>query len=102
MFSYGNQKLELRPTELKGMMRYIYRIVNHSVDTKLLYKVESKYFGDAEEHASPVGLQMKVTGVKPGWQQLLLHKPIDDKNRKKQHFEIGTTFDVIIDRKSVV
>ncbi|MCB8818365.1 type III-B CRISPR module RAMP protein Cmr1 [Desulfosporosinus shakirovi] len=96
MFSYGNQKLELRPTELKGIMRYIYRIANHSVDTKLLYKVESKYFGDAEEHASPVRLQMKVAGIKLGLQPLLLHKPIDDKNKKKPHFEIGTTFDVVI------
>lgn len=55
MFSYGNQRTELRPSELKGLMRYMFRAAILEPDTKNLYKLESKYFGNAEKIASPFG-----------------------------------------------
>lgn len=78
MFSYG-KCLELRPTELKALMRYMYRAANLQSNTKKLFKCESYKlddtkeifkcgscesckFGDAENHPSPVRLQMQLKG----------------------------------------
>lgn len=96
MFSYGNQKVELRPSELKGLMRYIYRIANHQSRTELLYEAEGKRFGDAEKYASPVRMQMKMLDEKQVRQSLMLHKEAPDRNPRMLNFSAGTTFEIII------
>lgn len=71
MFSYGNQELEARPFELKGLMRYIYRISNLEEDTAKLYNKESALFGGTIKDnnietlvASPLRLELfKNKGV---------------------------------------
>ncbi|GGE35355.1 hypothetical protein GCM10011391_12600 [Pullulanibacillus camelliae] len=71
MFSYGNgkgiKKLEPRPTELKGLLRYVYRIASVESDTEKLYKWETALFGGqtsgatekAKIKASPLRLQFQ-------------------------------------------
>lgn len=62
MFSYGGKYLELRPTELKALMRYMYRAAKLEPNTTKLFEKESDMFGDAEKQASPVRLQMQLKG----------------------------------------
>ena len=102
MYSYGayqGRSPEVRVTELKGMMRYVYRIVCPFEKVEQLKKAEEELFGGAAEtkeseckHASPVRLLIRagvgadVMRVKEG--KLLLHK--DDHNPEMKHFESGS------------
>ena len=76
LFSYGAYRNtpEFRTSEVKGMMRYVYRIANPS-NTQMLRKNEGILFGEASDgagHASPVGLAVKGNGQQ-GSMPLLLH-----------------------------
>jgi CRISPR-associated protein Cmr1 len=107
MFSYGGD-LELRPTELKALMRYMYRAAMLEPDTTKLFEKESDKFGDAEKQASPVRLQMQLNShLEPYYQRLLLHKPKEwedyqsgkkkvMKNYPKKCFAPDTRFKLII------
>ncbi len=59
MFSFGADPNtpELRPTELKGLMRYVYRITQQETSPQKLFTSESNYFGSVN-NASPFRLQM--------------------------------------------
>lgn len=73
MFSYGHQ-LELRPTEVKALMRYTYRMAKLTKSTTELYKAEEAKFGSAKKGASPICLQMDSgQSLMCRNQQLLLH-----------------------------
>jgi len=49
LLSYGNNNvLELRPTELKGLLRYIYRITQQNLTKEKLFEYESEYFGSTD------------------------------------------------------
>ncbi|MBG9793695.1 hypothetical protein ABD76_14780 [Paenibacillus dendritiformis] len=91
MFSYGNQRAELRPTELKGLMRYMFRAAILEPDTEELYELESKYFGNAEKVASPVRLQFKPPTLPVISQDFLLHR-----KNKQDGFLRDTTFQLVI------
>lgn len=98
MFSYGanNTKPELRPTELKGVMRYIYRITQQNVCSKELFAKESELFGSTKI-PSPIRLQMDFIEPKKNCERLLLHKDVDaKKNRLFNCINIDSTFDIII------
>lgn len=95
MFSAGNQRAELRPSELKGLMRYMFRAAILESETKELYKLESKYFGNAEKDASPVRLQFKPPTLPATSQKFLLHRTEEKKN-KQFGFPRDTTFELVI------
>ena len=96
MFSAGNQqRAELRPSELKGLMRYMFRAAILESDTKELYQLESKYFGNAEKDASPVRLQFKPPTLPATSQKFLLHRKEETKNRQFG-FRHDTTFELVI------
>ncbi|MDG0872200.1 type III-B CRISPR module RAMP protein Cmr1 [Paenibacillus thiaminolyticus] len=95
MFSAGNRRPELRPSELKGLMRYMYRAAILETDTKKLYKLESKYFGNAEKIASPVRLQFKPPTVPATRQKFLLHRK-ERTNNEQDGFRHDTTFELVI------
>lgn len=94
MFSYGNQRAELRSSELKGLMRYMFRAAILEPDTEALYQLESKYFGNAEKNASPVRLQFKPPTLPATSQKFLLHRKEETKNRQFG-FRRGT-FELVI------
>ncbi|MFD3269942.1 type III-B CRISPR module RAMP protein Cmr1 [Paenibacillus dendritiformis] len=91
MFSAGNRRAELRPSELKGLMRYMFRAAILEPDTKKLYELESKYFGNAEKVASPVRLQFKPPTLPVSNQDFLLHR-----KNKQDGFLPDTTFQLVI------
>ncbi|WCF09274.1 type III-B CRISPR module RAMP protein Cmr1 [Paenibacillus thiaminolyticus] len=96
MFSAGNQqRAELRPSELKGLMRYMFRAAILESDTKELYQLESKYFGNAEKDASPVRLQFKPPTVPATRQKFLLHRK-ERTNNEQDGFRHDTTFELVI------
>ncbi|WP_165980023.1 type III-B CRISPR module RAMP protein Cmr1 [Paenibacillus dendritiformis] len=95
MFSYGNRRAELRPSELKGLMRYMFRAAILEPDTKELYRLESEYFGNAEKIASPVRLQFKPPTVPATRQKFLLHRK-ERTNNEQDCFPCGTTFQLVI------
>ena len=61
MFSNGRDPkiAEFRTAELKGLLRYTYRIANFCTDVKELAKMEAVLFGSTEL-ASPVKLQIRT------------------------------------------
>jgi len=91
IFSYGadngseRSEPEIRPASVKGMMRYMFRIAQPTLETKELLEYENKIFGDAESKASPVRLAV-VEHPKPDLKpsQFLHHKKQDGKYKK--HF----------------
>lgn len=91
---------ELRPSELKGLIRYTYRIANYEPGTKNLFEEEVNCFGGAKENksdasenietiASPVRIQMQAAGsleIRKGF--LLKHRcekfyPYNEMNERK-------------------
>ncbi|BFH24987.1 hypothetical protein PMJ11TS3_65840 [Paenibacillus melissococcoides] len=75
-------------------MRYMFRAAILEPDTKNLYKLESKYFGNAEKIASPVRLQIKPPTLPATSQKFLLHRKEETKNRQFG-FRRGT-FELVI------
>lgn len=59
MFLYGYQKLELRPPPFKSLMRYWWRTVQDSEESRLR-KAEAKLFGSTEGKAP---FSMRITGT---------------------------------------
>ncbi|WP_106768734.1 type III-B CRISPR module RAMP protein Cmr1 [Paenibacillus faecalis] len=108
MFSFGSDRRspELRTSELKALMRYIFRIANTELMTSRLFEAEARRFGDAEKHASPVRLQMKPQPdkiMKQSYESLLLHekKTKNTKNTKNKVpcFPTGESFQIVIRTK---
>ncbi len=81
LFSFGADKnsAELRSAELKGAMRYTYRMICPS-DTRQLAKDEAELFGGATGakygtgHISPVRVVMQGDDLRKGEKNLLLHR----------------------------
>ncbi|MEG6571736.1 RAMP superfamily CRISPR-associated protein [[Clostridium] cellulosi] len=102
MFSHGNNdKLEPRPTELKGLLRNTYRIANPYFDSKTLYQHEVERFGgqlkeNGEELAKPSPLRIQILDLdsnKESWYEekfLLFHK----KSPKRLCYKFGKVFNV--------
>ena len=95
MFSYGNNSTpELRPTELKGLMRYVYRMTQQ-VESKKLFQLESKRFGNTDT-PSPLRLQMKKTEGSFSYEDnsITLH----DRKKKTDlnSIKVGSTFEIIL------
>ncbi|MFD7522663.1 hypothetical protein [Paenibacillus chitinolyticus] len=92
MFSSGmdTKKAELRASELKALMRYVYRISNQTLDTQKLYEEEARLFGDAEKHASPIRLQLVAGELKTERKLLLLHPKAGHKPISECYPEKGT------------
>lgn len=88
MFSYGgnNTNPELRPTELKGLMRYVYRITQQNGSNKELFTKESELFGSTNA-PSPIRLQMDFKGFQPvmGKESLTLHRQQSGKHDDKKN-----------------
>lgn len=90
MFSYGASRCEPRPTELKGLMRYIYRVASQNMRGSALYARESAAFGgkvddgrlESTLRPSPICLQMKCKKKDCEKQLLMLH---DNKDPKIKH-----------------
>ena len=80
IFSYGadngkNAEPEIRPASIKGMMRYMFRIAQPTLESKELLELENKMFGDSENKASPIRLTVvskPEVDIEP--RQFLLHK----------------------------
>lgn len=93
MFSYGNgnKELEARPSELKGLMRYIYRISNLEEHTTKLYNKESALFGGTIKDnnteslvASPLRLELfENKGVNHSESEIVIRSYYDDYKPKK-------------------
>lgn len=103
MFSYGaNTKAfpEVRTSEIKGMMRYVYRIICPTC-LKSLANDEAEIFGGAagngssdKRHASPVRLQVRSNHLSTESQPLLLHNKKGD-NPKLRCLK-SESFDLIV------
>lgn len=76
MFSSGSNRAEaeFRVSELKALMRYTFRIASNIVESRELYKKEAQLFGDAEQHASPIRIQVVEKELPKKREALLLHK----------------------------
>lgn len=97
MFSNGAGILEARPSELKGLMRYIYRIASVEEDTVELYYRESELFGGKIKKeklkASPLKVFMTEDRSQKNFdieKRLVVHK-----NKTEQKcFKAGKIFDL--------
>lgn len=71
---------EIRPTSIKGMMRYMFRIAQPTLGVEELLDFENKIFGDAKNKASPVRLAV-VEQAQPDFKpsQFLQHKKKGEK-----------------------
>lgn len=65
MFSCGNKTddqgnffPEIRTSELKALMRFVYRITSTEEESHKLYRREGEIFGNAQNNASPIRLQI--------------------------------------------
>lgn len=98
MFSYGNGQAEPRATELKGLMRYVWRISMLETDSKELYRKETVLFGGAVQdkqggqtlYASPVRLQMRLISGKTAFERLVTYKS----STAMAVYPPGTKFDI--------
>lgn len=106
MFSFGANKdmPELRPTELKGLMRYVYRITQQDKSIKNLFNEESEIFGSTSI-PSPLRLQMIAeSDIMPVKKSLTLHRgyiECYDRNRKRNEIkflsiDVDFTFNIIL------
>lgn len=96
-------KVEIRATAIKGLLRNLYRICSVEVDTHELFKQESKLFGDAINHSSPISLQITNRTEKDKGMKLLLHdnKSKDAKNNPQvRYFNENTTFTLVVRGKN--
>jgi CRISPR-associated protein Cmr1 len=96
VFSYGadngnDAEPEIRPTAIKGMMRYMFRIAHPTLETKGLLEKENAIFGDAKENASPIRLAVVSRKVEIKKDKFLFH---DKKNRQptKKYMTPNSTF----------
>lgn len=112
LFSFGadKNKAELRPTELKGLMRYVYRITQQSKSNDSLFHTESEFFGSTKI-PSPLRLQMisEPDGLMIKKNSLTLHRKItlcyDGNGKPKKEFisssiDANSTFDIILRLKN--
>ena len=93
LFSYGaySNKPEIRPSEIKGLMRYTYRIACATANHQALLKDEAALFGGAanandEGHASPIRLNIEPQKYPDLEQQLLLHGNVEQGNKETYKF----------------
>ncbi|MEL5989329.1 type III-B CRISPR module RAMP protein Cmr1 [Kurthia gibsonii] len=100
LMSYGNTKQpEIRASEIKALMRYVFRISSVNLGSKCLFKKESEWFGDANTHASPIRLQIikdteeEKTLIK---EKKLLHKEYNS----AKCLSDKTTFELIVRKRS--
>jgi len=93
--STGNHKkvAELRPTELKGLLRYVYRITQQNLSSEPLFKQESEIFGSTD-FPSPLRLQMRAINLRK--ENHFVNKR---RNIKLQSFKVGSTFNVTLTLK---
>lgn len=98
MFSYGAYQIkhsEMRITELKGIMRYTYRIISPCRSVQQLKEVEDELFGGAAEsnessskHASPLRMLIRDDSLIRGNSRLLMHKK--ERNPQMECFVSGS------------
>lgn len=93
MFSYGAYRdtPEFRTAQIKGMLRYMYRIACPS-QAEILRRNEGILFGEASDgagHASPVRLGAIWRG-KAGTMRILLHDEKKDHNPEMRFLDQGT------------
>ncbi len=91
MFTCGadGRTPELRPTELKGLMRYVYRITRQETDSKTLFSNESDFFGSTE-NPSPLRIRMIERDRKTKWTYLTLH----NKGNYRCSIDVDSRFDI--------
>lgn len=95
--SYGNTKQpEIRASEIKALMRYVFRISSVNLGSKCLFKKESEWFGDANTHASPIRLQITEEKKRPIEEKKLLHKEYNS----AKCLSDKTTFELIVRKRS--
>lgn len=94
MFSHGNKYVkkykiipEIRTSEVKGLMRYVYRIASIDKEKEKLLEKEGKLFGNSERNASPIRIQMTGDISDLKYDFLRYNKP----NTKNKSIPIGTT-----------
>ncbi|WP_347489264.1 type III-B CRISPR module RAMP protein Cmr1 [Desulfoscipio sp. XC116] len=97
MLSYGanSEQPELRTAELKGLVRFIYRLCKlnpNCNDVQKLYKEESTLFGNTDK-ASPLRLVM-VPGS--SLYSCSVEKLVQHKTFKAKAFPSGMEFDILI------
>lgn len=97
LMSYGNTKQpEIRASEIKALMRYVFRISSVNLGSKCLFKKESEWFGDANTHASPIRLQITEEKKRPIEEKKLLHKEYNS----AKCLSDKTTFELIVRKRS--
>ena len=110
LFSCGANQFnpEIRTTELKGLMRYMYRIACPTQNYTILRQNEAALFGGAADansdggHASPIRLSITNTSFKQEKCSLLYHKTTLLQGLVEGSFEIKLTHnDVIADTLNV-
>lgn len=95
--SYGNTKQpEIRASEIKALMRYVFRISSVNLGSKCLFKKESEWFGDANTHASPIRLQITEEENTIIKEKKLLHK----ENNPVICLSDETKFELIVRKRS--
>lgn len=112
LFSFGANKStpELRPTELKGLMRYVYRITQQNKSNISLFQTESELFGSTKK-PSPLRLQMisEPDGLMLEKNSLTLHRNFIKcyyrngklkEESKSRSIDTNSTFDIILRLKN--
>ncbi|MFU0827855.1 MAG: hypothetical protein ACFWTJ_10055 [Lachnoclostridium sp.] len=93
---------EIRTTEVKGLMRYIYRIASTEKSSQELLKKEGTIFGKSEDMASPICIQMSgnIGQLKEDYLRYKTDdfKDIKDKDKiiKNKSITMGTTFTITL------
>lgn len=92
----GSQRLDLRPSEWKALMRSTWRSLQRQPSTEKLYKREVAYFGGvlaSHSVAAPIRFQAKLKEpVNKKREVMLLHR---ERSFKKEAYSYGTSFEYV-------
>lgn len=92
---------ELRPASFRGMLRYWFRAAAGSVvgdsNTRALFALESKYFGNAG-YGSPIDVRLSSQAVRSTTEPLLPHRH-DNTAGNAQAVEVGVRFNLTLSLK---
>lgn len=89
---------EIRTAELKGLMRYIYRVASTEKSRHSLLKKEGAIFGKSEEMASPIRMQIRgnIDYLREDYLRYKNKGTNNKKDTKNKSIAIGTTFTITL------
>lgn len=95
MFLNGvDQRLELRESSLKGLLRYFYRALSASSSLEILKKEEAKYFGSSDINVGSSKLRLRIEDIDDNMVEKR-HKLIYHKEHKELAFVKDKKFRIV-------